>query len=112
MNLIQPKYRFEILIPLYDNAGAPIAPEKIWGVFAEIFSKYGACRTQPLAPHLGWWVEEAESSTVYKDWTLMFAIDVDPTEENITWFRNLKQQLAATFNQLEIYIAGMEIFGV
>jgi hypothetical protein len=33
----------------------------------------------------------------------MFTIDVDPTEENVTWFHNLKQQLAATFNQLEIY---------
>jgi len=42
----------------------------------------------------------------------MFTIDVDPMEENVIWFRNLKQQLAATFNQLEIYIAGMEIFWV
>ena len=42
----------------------------------------------------------------------MFAVDVDLTEENITWFRNLKQQLAKTFNQLEIYLAGMEIFWV
>jgi hypothetical protein len=109
---LQPKYRFELLLPLYDNAGQPIPPQHLLDVRVQLMERYGACRTQPSAPHLGWWQDPDmdREPAVYEDWALMFTVDTNRTADEVSWFADLKPRLLDTFQQLEIYLAVTEIF--
>jgi hypothetical protein len=108
---MQPKYRFELLIPLTDNQGKPVDVHKLRQVFVTLVEYCGGCRLQPLAPYFGEWLDQtAQPPQSYKDWTLLFTVDTDRAEEYLAWFRERKQEWAEEFQQLEIYLAVTEIF--
>jgi hypothetical protein len=102
--------RFEILVPLHDNEGVAVDVRKIFAFIVEVRQRYQACRTQPTAPHLGWWAEEATAdAAVFRDWTVMVTVDTDPAEEHVQWFRDLKRRMEQEFRQIVIYVAVVQI---
>jgi hypothetical protein len=108
---LTPKYRFEILLPLFDNTGKPIAPEKIAMAIGEVQETYGACRLQPSAPTLGWWTDATSAQAEkYEDWTIMLTVDADRTEEHLAWLSGFQSRQEEALEQIEIYVAVTEIF--
>ena len=118
MNEFTPKYRFELLLPLAFNDGTAAPPETIFGVQQVLIERFGGCRMLPTSPFLGWWREQ---NHVYEDWTILYIADADRTQENLTWFRQHKEQLKSVhevtvrrqdFQQVEIYLTVAEILWV
>lgn len=103
---VQFKYRFELLIPLADNQGRPFSWPKIGRVGNTLLRRFGGCRCQPLAPHLGLW---AAQGIVYREGLLMFTVDAPRSDESLDWMLAYKQRLGRQFGQLEIYLAVTEL---
>jgi len=106
MNEPVPKYRFELLLPMAFNDGAPVPPETIFTVQSVLIDRFGGCRMLPTSPFLGWWREQEQ---VYEDWTILYITDTDQTEKNLAWFRHYKETLKEMFRQIEIYLTVTEI---
>ncbi len=112
MNLLQPKYRFEVLLPLFYNDGSPVEGEKVDAALAEVLGRFTAYRYQPTAPFHGEWtdLQTAPQPTVYRDQLILLIVDTERTDECVEWFHAYKSRLAETFQQVEIYIAVTEIY--
>jgi len=100
------KYRFELLIPLADNEGNRFASEEIRRVRNDLLKQFGGCRSQPMSPYIGSWVEE---DIIYHDELVMFTVDAPRTDESLDWFQEYKQILKNAFRQIEIYLAVGEV---
>ena len=100
------KYRFELLIPLFDNEGQLFEPEKILSVHDKLLERFGGCRMEPLSPHIG---SSIESEQVYYDQLLMYTIDAPREDASLNWFQDYKESLKIEFKQVEIYLAVSEI---
>ena len=100
------KYRFEVMIPLADNDGNRFPMEEIIQVRNNLTDEFGGCRSQPLAPFEGTWVDE---NKVYLDELMLFIVDAPRTDTSIEWFLKYKEHLKQKFTQIEIYLAISEI---
>jgi hypothetical protein len=112
MIALMPKYRFEVLVPLFYNDGTPVESEHIDQVISDLIEQFGAYRCQPAAPYEGAWtdVQPEQAPTVYRDRLLMLTVDTDRDESIVQWFADFKLRLAEMLRQLEIYLAVTEIF--
>jgi hypothetical protein len=112
MTALVPKYRFELLVPLFYNDGAPIESEHVDRVLSDLREQFGAYRYQPTAPYEGEWidVQPEQAPTIYRDRLLLLTVDTDREESVVQWFAHFKQNLAETLRQIEIYVAVTEIF--
>ncbi len=112
MTTLVPKYRFELLVPLFYNDGTPIESEHIDRALNDLMEQFGAYRYQPTAPYEGAWtdVQPEQVPTMYRDRLLLLTVDTGREERVVQWFANFKQGLAETLRQVEIYIAVTEIF--
>ena len=100
------KYRFELLIPLFDNEGHPFEPEKILSVHDKLLERFGGCRMEPLSPHIGSWTE---AGRIYHDQLLMYTVDAPREDASLDWFQGYKESLKTEFKQVEIYLAVSEV---
>jgi hypothetical protein len=106
MSLGAPKYRYELLLPLYDNEGHPIDPLEITRVREQLGAKFGGYRFQPTAPYHGSW---EDAGVTYEDVALLFTVDGPREEADLYWFHDYKEELKKAFRQVEIYLAVSEI---
>jgi hypothetical protein len=103
---IEFKYGFELLVPLADNQGRPFPVSKIECVSPALLERFGGCRSQPLAPHLGLW---SHRGIVDREGLLLFTVDVPRSDESLDWMAAYKERLKRQFNQVEIYLAVTEL---
>lgn len=100
------KYRFELLLPLFDNEGNAFEPETFFDVQRRLLARFGGYRCQPLSPHFGAWMNE---ETTYYDKLLMFTVEAPRSDESLDWFLEYKARLINEFQQVEIYLAVSEV---
>jgi hypothetical protein len=92
--------RFEILLPRQFNDGSQVP----WGLILEtveqLEDRFGAVSSETQIIR-GYWRAEGIH---YRDNLIRIFMDVDDTEENGAFFIDLKDQLKARFQQLDIWI--------
>ena len=96
----KPFRRYEMLLPLRFNDGNPVPGELIADCLLELEDRFGAvsCETQTTR---GYWHHEGEA---FRDELVRVYADVPDLAENREFFANLKEQLKARFNQLDIWM--------
>jgi len=97
--------RYEVLLPVRYNDGAPIEEEKFQQTWLEARQQFGGL-TIDLHPLRGIWVH---GETVYEDELIRLILDVDDTPENRDWFLRWKETLKGRFQQLEIWMVAISI---
>ncbi len=92
--------RYEIFLPRKFNDGTPVPGELIADTVLELRQRFGAvtCETQTIH---GSWEHEGEE---YRDDLIRMFVDVADVPANREFFRQLKEQLKARFQQVEIWI--------
>jgi hypothetical protein len=100
------RYRFELLIPLFDNEGQAFEPGKILSVHNKLLERFSGCRMEPLSPHVGSW---QEAGIIYHDQLLMYTVDAPRENASLDWFQEYKENLKKEFRQVEIYLAVSEV---
>src|SRR5262245_29163232 len=92
--------RYEILLPLRFNSGAPVPNDSFAQTLLEIRKQFGAVSTYTL-PIRGEWEYEAE---VFRDESSLLFVDVPDTPENREYFARFKETLKARFEQIDIWM--------
>ena len=91
--------RYEVLLPLNFNDGAPIPPELLQTTHQEFEQQFGAISAETQA--IRGFDRDTDSEG---DKLVRFFLDVPDTEENRAFFREAKERLKARFQQIEIWI--------
>ena len=90
----------QILLPLYDNAGAA-QPRALFGqVREELTETFGGLTAFTRAPAVGLW--EDEHDHVERDEIVIFEVVAEDLDRD--WWRALRQRLERDFGQDEILI--------
>ena len=97
--------RFEILLPLFSNDGRPIEWEKFIQTDDELVRVFGAVSTDCVTVR-GLWLYQG---TLHHDQLLRARVDVEDRPENWQVMRDLKENLKARFEQLDIWITAHRI---
>ena len=97
----RPFRRFEILLPQHFNDGRPIPQSAFTETLRELKERFGgvSAETQDIQ---GYSVHRGRPFT---DDLVRVFVDVPDTPENCKYFTDLKEQLKARFEQVEIWIA-------
>ena len=92
--------RFEVLLPLRLNDGAPIPDDFVADTLVELEARFGAvsCETQTIR---GFWSHEGDS---YRDDLIRVFVDVVDEPEQRQFFVEFKERLKTRFGQLEIWM--------
>jgi hypothetical protein len=97
MHLIQ------ILLPLYDNAGAPLPRELFADVRQELAEAFGGLTAFSRAPAEGLWKEGGETT---RDDIVVFEVMAERLDES--WWRAYRDKLERRFRQDEIIIRAQQ----
>jgi hypothetical protein len=108
--LISNKIHVEITIPLRNRDGSLIEFSKHRQTKDEIINKFGAGNF--LTTSEGAWKDYSENNRIDIDVNTVFYVDVDYTEDNISFFKNYKNELRKRYYQKEIYISWHRLNGV
>ena len=97
--------RYEVLVPLVFNDGAPVPEALVTEAFMELRERFGAAswETQVLR---GAWEHEGE---IYQDNLTRFFVDVPDLPEHREFFKGFKERLKRRFNQLDVWITSHPI---
>ena len=98
MHLIQ------ILLPLFDNAGAPLPRELYTRVREELAETFGGLTAFTRAPAEGHWQDEGETK---RDDIVVFEVMTETLHE--AWWRSYRIGLEQSFRQDMIVIRAQEI---
>ena len=98
MHLIQ------ILLPLYDNAGAPLPRELYGQVREELARAFGGLTAFTRAPAEGHWRDEGETK---RDDIVVFEVMAEHLDEG--WWGAYRGELEGRFRQDEVVIRAQEI---
>jgi hypothetical protein len=92
--------RYEILLPLQFNDGAPVPDDVLAETLLELRSEFGAvsCETQVIH---GYW---HNGESLYRDNLARVFVDVDDVPEHRLFFDNYKEKLKVRFRQVEIWM--------
>ena len=97
--------RYEILLPTRYNDGSPVEAERIDHTLQEIVEQFGGVTFHP--EHLlGVWMHETQR---FEEYNVRLVVDVEDTDQNTAFFRQLKDTLKSRFRQLDIWIVSYEI---
>jgi len=94
------KRRYEILLPLKDNAGQIIPQEKFMQTQEELIERFGGITIIPQ-PVQGVWIDKGKR---YEDESIRLVIDVDDNQANRAFFQQFKKRLNARFQQEDVYV--------
>jgi hypothetical protein len=92
--------RYEILLPLRFNDGAPVPEVLVGEVIVAIRDRFGAASFETQTIH-GVWQHEGQ---VHKDDLVRLFADVPDRPEHREWFIELKERLKRDFRQLDIWM--------
>jgi len=99
MHLIQ------ILLPLYDNAGAELPAELFERTRQELIDRFGGLTAYTRAPAKGLWQEDA--TTTVRDDIVIYEIMADTLEE--AWWRKYRGTMEQRFRQEAIVVRAQAI---
>ncbi len=90
--------RFELLLPLRFNDGAPVPDEIIGATLLELREQFGAvsCESQTIR---GVWEHGGE---VYRDDLMRVFVDAPDVPESRQFFLSFKEHVKSRFRQLDI----------
>jgi hypothetical protein len=98
----------QILLPLYDNAGAPLARALFDAVRAELTERFGGLTAYSRAPAVGLWKDEdapaGEAATVRDD-VVVYEVMADALDA--AWWRAYRTTLETRFRQDEVLIRAL-----
>jgi hypothetical protein len=97
--------RFEILLPLFYNDGRAVEPEKFVATDDELIQSFGATSGDTVVVH-GRWLYQ---STLYSDKLIRVRVEVEDTPDNWQAMRQVKENLKARFEQIDIWITAHRI---
>ena len=92
--------RFEILLPLRFNDGAPVPGELVAETLLELEQRFGAVSSETQTIH-GLWHHQGQS---YRDDLTRLFVDVPDAPESIEFFREFKERLKVRFKQIDIWM--------
>jgi hypothetical protein len=92
--------RYEILVPLLFNNGAPVPEELLSETFAELRDKFGAASWETQVVRGSW----EHQGTIYQDNLTRFFVDVPDLPEHRQFFIEFKDRLKTRFEQLDVWI--------
>ena len=87
--------RYEILLPLYLNDGAPVAAERFLETDDELLDAFGAISTDTVVIKGKWTYQ----STIYHDQLIRIRIDADESPEVEGRIRQIKETLKTRFER-------------
>jgi len=93
------KARYEIVLPLNKNDGTTQPIELIHRTMDELVNTFGGVTRQAASE--GIWKFE---NTTYRDSNNVLAVDVEDTEDTVSFMKILKEVLEQRFEQTAIYI--------
>jgi hypothetical protein len=94
----------QILLPLYDNAGAPLPRELYAKVREELTKAFGGLTAFTRAPAEGLWRDEGETK---RDDVVVFEVMAKDLDEG--WWRSYRNELERNFRQDVIVIRAQEM---
>jgi hypothetical protein len=97
--------RYEIILPTRFNNGDPIDEENHLWVGEQLADRFGAYTFEPATVR-GVWLHQ---STRYAEDNVRIFVDVEDTDENNTFFREMKEAIKFRFRQIDIWIVSYEI---
>jgi hypothetical protein len=89
----------QIMLPLYDNDGEPIAAQLFREVKEQLVERFGGVTAFTRAPAQGLW---DDGERVQRDDVLLYEVMVDALDRG--WWTAWRQQLEAKFAQEELVI--------
>ena len=93
----------QILLPLYDNAGAPLPRELFSRVREELTGAFGGLTAFTRAPAEGLWKDGGETT---RDDIVVFEVMAERLDES--WWRAYRGELEKRFRQDEIVVRAQE----
>jgi hypothetical protein len=90
----------QLLLPLYDSAGRPVAQERFAQVRDELTERFGGVTAYLRSPAQGTWVEG--TGAVERDEVVMCEVMVDGLDR--PWWRAYRHMLEQRFDQQELVI--------
>ncbi|MBA2253175.1 MAG: hypothetical protein H0W13_10840 [Nitrospirales bacterium] len=100
-----PSERYEILLPLKYNDGAPVEPEKFQQTRRELVQKFGAL-TMEVQPISGIWIFGGQE---HRDELIRFIVDTETSADIDAFFSAFKTALKTRFRQIDIWITAQPI---
>lgn len=97
--------RYEVTLPTRHNDGTVVDDEPFVATFEDIVSRFDAITILPETVRGIW----EHGGRRYDEYNVRFVLDVEDTEENAEFFRQLKQVLKTRFRQIDIWIVSYEI---
>ena len=97
--------RYEILLPIRYNDGAPVEPDKFYQTQEELVAAFGALTTSPELLR-GVWMREGQR---FEDEHLRVVVDVEATPDTRAFFARFKEQLKSRFRQVDVWVVSYEI---
>jgi hypothetical protein len=95
----------QILLPLFDNEGAPIPQLQFRRVSQELADRFGGLTAFTRAPAEGQWKDDSASTT--HDEIVVFEVMAEDLDR--TWWANYRQELERRFRQELIVIRAQSI---
>jgi hypothetical protein len=99
-----PIYLIQLLLPLYDNAGAPLPRELYAQVREELTGKYGGLTAFTRAPAEGLWQEGGETK---RDDIVVLEVMADQLDR--AWWQGYRRDLERAFRQEAIVVRAQEL---
>lgn len=94
------KRRYEILLPLKDNAGRAFARERFDETREDVVARFGGVTVFPQ-PAQGVWVDSGKR---YEEESIRLVVDVTDDAASRRFFENYKQVLNDRFRQEDVYV--------
>ena len=94
------KHVVQLLLPLYDNDGNPLAHALFARVRAEMVERFGGLTAYTRAPATGLW-QEGGGETVRDD-IVVYEVMVDGLDE--AWWRGYRESLERRFDQASLVV--------
>ena len=95
----------QLLLPLYDNAGAAFPRARFDAVRTTLLDRFGGVTAYVRSPAVGVW--EDESGDVQRDDVVLFEVVVDALDAG--WWARFRQSLERDFDQDAILVRASEI---
>jgi hypothetical protein len=99
----RPVHLIQILLPLYDNAGAPLPRRLFAKVREELAGAFGGLTAFTRAPAEGLWQNGGETR---RDDIVVFEVMAEQLDEG--WWRAYRGELERRFRQEEIVVRAQE----
>jgi hypothetical protein len=97
--------RYEILLPLLYNNGAPVPERLLAETLSELREKFGAASWETQTVR-GLWEHEG---VIYRDNLSRVFVDVPDLPEHRAFFKDFKKRLKERFEQLDVWIASYPV---